>query len=384
MHRPVHVYLVSNQPTPNLTPALDTRLRPARVILLVSPGMREQARWLEEVLSSRGIVTREWPVDHAFDIEHVQNRVLELLEDEIPNVKAKRIQLNATGGTKPMSIAAYEAFRAYELPIFYVHPEKDRLVWLFHPDQPPAINIQDRIRLEPFLQAHGVNPRAELSRNIPNKALLEAGQQIVAHVEGFSRALGVLNFLAHKARATGEVEIERGHLRIANSLIELFAEHGFLQHSRGKLRFPDEDSRFFVNGGWLEYLVFDAARSLRRDDDRIQDVARSVNVERIIRGETVPNELDVVFLRDNRLYLIECKTSRFKDKGEDSHGAGVLYKLDALGDIMGGIKSRALLVSYQKFQRKDRDRARMMGIEVCAGAELQRLKTFLKKAIEPT
>ncbi len=50
-----HLYLMSDQPTPNLTPALDPATAPKEVILLVSPDRRRQAAWLAGVLQSRGI-----------------------------------------------------------------------------------------------------------------------------------------------------------------------------------------------------------------------------------------------------------------------------------------------------------------------------------------
>lgn len=49
----VHVCLVSEEATPNFIPVLDTRFRPREVILVVSPQMRERARWLKEALAHR-------------------------------------------------------------------------------------------------------------------------------------------------------------------------------------------------------------------------------------------------------------------------------------------------------------------------------------------
>jgi hypothetical protein len=44
-----HLYLVSAQATPNLTPALDSQVAPRRVVLLVSPDMHLGADWLERL-----------------------------------------------------------------------------------------------------------------------------------------------------------------------------------------------------------------------------------------------------------------------------------------------------------------------------------------------
>ena len=82
MHASTHLLLVSSQPTPNLTPALDPAVRPERVILLVSPDMTQRADWLQTVLARRGSRVERWPIDDAWDVEHIQFRVLELLEAE--------------------------------------------------------------------------------------------------------------------------------------------------------------------------------------------------------------------------------------------------------------------------------------------------------------
>jgi hypothetical protein len=100
-----HLCLVSAQATPNLTPVLDRALRPRRVILLVSPAMERRAEWLEAVLRRYSVRTDRWPIGDPWDLEHVQTRVLELLEAERASGEAQRIALNATGGTKPMSSA---------------------------------------------------------------------------------------------------------------------------------------------------------------------------------------------------------------------------------------------------------------------------------------
>lgn len=379
-----HLCLVSNQPTPNITPVLDQRLAPRSVVLLTSPSMERQANWLSDVMSRRGIKVTRWPVKFAYDIEHLQTRVMELLEDNKEPLSEGSIALNATGGTKPMSIAAYEVFRHDDLPIFYIHPEHDRLVWLHHPGGPqPAIDIEDRIRVEPFLQAHGVSVQHEPARNIPEARLLDVGKEILQSLHTFRNPLGTLNYVASNARNTRKAPISRGQYKQAKQLIRLFEEKGFLQYGNGQIMFPDEASRFFVNGGWFEYLVFDAVRRVRKRHPQIQDIARSVDVVRTHKGKRIRNELDVVFLCNNRLNIIECKTSRFRGKGEDSVGAEVVYKLDALGDLMGGIQARSMLVSYQNISDHHRNRAAGMSIKVCAGDELTKLEDFIEDMVAP-
>ncbi len=375
-----HINLISGQPLPNLLPAIDPGLRPRRIIQIVSPDMRERAEWLRDLLAQRRIRVEQWPVDDPWDIEHLQTRLLELLEQEAEEIGRQQIGLNVTGGTKPMSIAAYEACRAYDLPIFYIHPEKDRLIWL-HPSGAPARDLADRIRIEDFLSAHGIHVRGEPGRNVPNPSLLRVSDELIEQIDRYGHALSQLNWLAnHVDRNLLSKPVH--NVQRLRELIGQFERHGFLRRQRGRLRFPNEAARFFVNGGWLEYRVFDAVRQLRGDPQtHIHDIVRSIEIERQAAGAPVPNELDVVFLSDNRLHLIECKTRKFRGEGEGSPGAEAIYKLDTLADITGGLQARAMLVSYQDLSVHDLDRARDLGIAVCAGAQLRHLEGHLREFI---
>ncbi len=372
-----HVYLVSAQATPNITPAIDSTTQPQRVILLVSADMQQQADWLEAVLRPRGIKLERWPIIDPWDIESIQMTVLELLEKEQPHVATKQIALNATGGTKPMSIAAYETFRAYDLPIFYVHPERDHLTWL-HPLERPTQILANRINLEAFLQAHGATIEGKPQRNIPQKQHLEIAHTIIENLSRYQKPLGALNGLASQARrslVSPRVERERDAL---TELIDLFAHYGFLNRKNDKLHFPSEPDRFFVNGGWIEAWVFDRLRKLRQTDNTIQDGAYNINITRTQHGVSVPNELDVAFLRNNRLHIIECKTAKFSAEREQS-ATGALYKLDSLRDLMGGLQARAMLISYRDLPDFDLNRARDLGVYVCAGKKLLNLRHHLRQ-----
>ena len=149
MTHAIHVCLVSQEPTPNLTPVFDPALTPREVILVVTPEMERRADWLEAVLRPRRVKVSRWPIERAYDLEHVRDRLLALVATRAGDDLA----LNVTGGTKPMSIAAYEVFRAAERPVFYVDPVRDRVIWLHDPAGPrQAAMLADRIKLAAFLQ----------------------------------------------------------------------------------------------------------------------------------------------------------------------------------------------------------------------------------------
>jgi len=364
----IHLCLISDQPTPNLTPLLDASFQPKKVFLLTSPEKQLQAERLKQVIQPCGIHVSIWPIDDAMDVEHIRDRVLELLQDMDASGDVS-IALNATGGTKPMSIAAYEVFRGLDLPIFYVHPDKDRVIWM-HPAGRKSFDIEDRIRLPQFLQAHGVESTA-INRTAMPKCLRELTRTLVRDIDRFIKPLGTLNYLAFQATSSLQADLpkDKRNWRELGDLLDLFAQENLLEVSGSDVRFRDEDARFFVNGGWLEHHVFSVIHHIRSANPHIHDLAQGLEVQ---RGE-VRNELDVAFLCDNRLYLIECKTKQFKQGGSD-----VVYKLDALTDALGGLRAASMLVSFQPLRPSDKNRAKQAHIEVCAGRDIQHLDDTIR------
>jgi len=364
-----HLCLISDQPTPNITPVLDASFQPKEVILLTSPEKKLQAERLKLVIQPCGVRVSIWPIDDAMDVEHIRDRVFELLEQHEGS-----IALNATGGTKPMSIAAYGVFRGLDLPIFYVHPEKDRVIWM-HPSDRKAFDIEERIRLPQFLQAHGVQGKA-MNRTAMPGHLRELTRTLIRDIDRFTLPLGTLNYMAFQAKPSLQADLpkDKRSWKALRALMDLFAAGNLLEVEGDYVRFRDEDARFFVNGGWLEHYVFSVIHHIRRVNPHIHDLAQGLNV---VRGE-VCNELDVAFLCDNRLHLIECKTKQFKQGGSD-----VVYKLDALTDALGGLRARSMLVSFQRLGKADNNRASEARIAVCTGRDIQHLDEKIRRWIQP-
>ena len=372
------VLLVSDQPTPNLTPAIDPRTRPDQVVLVVSPKMTEQAGWLENTLKPRGIHVLRWAIDDPWDIVKLRDQLLALA---VEYEDSERV-LNATGGTKPMSIAAYEVFRDLGLPIFYVHPANDHLVWM-HPWQRKGFDLADRLKLPAFFQAQGAQVDGAIERSGIPARLRDLGAQLVRDVQRLERPLATLNWLASRANGSLTVTLDprqRDDLRL-NALLQRFVDADTASLHGTELRFADEAARFFANGGWLEEYVFGVIQGLRAELQPIQDLARGIEVIRGDGPRPVRNELDVVFLANNRLHVIECKTKRFKGGGAEGPGAEALYKLDTLAPLLGGLSARAMLVSFQPLSEPDRRRAAELKIRACVGRELHGLKEILRRWI---
>ncbi|QWF71551.1 DUF1887 family protein [Methylomonas paludis] len=360
--------LISEQPIPNLTPLLDKELRPAKVIMLVSDKMQAQANALQNILKPKGIQVERYRVTDPLNIEAMQNLILDILDAYKPG----EIALNATGGTKPMAIAAYDVFREFKHPVFYV---QDQLIWLYPKNKPQA--LAQHLKLKDYLSAYGadlINMPDHTGVIAPVHKLTET---LVNNMGIYANELGTLNYLALKAKNQQLcVEIEDGpqarpHLW---DIFDIFAAAGLCTINGHRLTFSNETARFTANGGWLESYAYGLCLKLKKSKG-IQDIANNITIERqSASANPVKNEIDIGLIYANSLHIIECKTKRFKENNDTD----ILYKLDSLRDLMGGLQSKAMLVSFNRLEKSSLARAKELKIELCCHSELRNLHQHLE------
>lgn len=282
-----------------------------------------------------------------------------------------------------MSIAAFDAFRAYGRPTFYIHPHTDFLFWL-HPQSHIKHQIEDRIRLRHFLLAYGAEIKSEGDVGVPT-AFQELATHLIEAIDDYDHAIATLNWYAVKAGSTLEsplLQDEHLEWEAFQQMLSRFEQAGALSIEHSRLVFPDEQARAFVNGGWLERHVYMQLRKLRKHLPIIQDVKLNLEVVRNTSHGKVENELDVAFLANNRLFLMECKTRRYpSDKGARGLGVEAIYKLDTLKDMLGGLHAQGMLVSYLPMREADITRANDLGIRVCQGKQLRQLYSIMEEWI---
>lgn len=375
-----HLFLVHDDLIPNITPALDTRFRPCNACLLTSPTTSDQAERLEMILKNAGVKVSRWQVNDSWDCDHLRERVLEFVASHGDG----EIALNVSGGTKPMSLAAYEVFRYADKPIYYVHPERDHVIWL-HPREWESFDLADRIKLPAYLTAHGMRLVKCESVSVPEN-LRQLTSALVKGVDRFEKPLTILNALAKQAEICLEsppIDMLKLQDPDMQELLGLFSSNGLLKvDSNNRLQFASEYARFYANGGWMEEHVYSVLYHLRKEIPTIQDLARNVQIEWDVKRSDVNNELDVTFLADNKLYIIECKTKKFDQSGNpDSDAAGVLYKLDTLRDYLGGVGAKAMLVSYRDISKVQKERAEEFSVRICDGNSIVNIGAVLRRWI---
>jgi hypothetical protein len=362
MPRTILVSLISDQAIPNVLFIKDHPK--ADLYVFISTVQMEQKGVVkhiikackEEVGNHQTILIEE---DSLIDFEKIINIELESQDDD-------HYLVNITGGTKMMSLGAYNFFtKIGASDIYYLPIGKSHFRQIFPLKKNKIKEIQFRINLLDYLEANGVavQPKAFSQKNY----LIRSKEQNEKIMEAF---LGELNFpikkmaeyfRSNKLRDTKNTFITEEILHEMEPIIQA----GFISGSSEK--FTREETNY-LTGDWFEEYTY----SLISDTlgKREEEIGKGV---RVTRGEKTSNEFDVMFTHENALYVIECKT----DVADDEEGklsqlfTNTLYKASTLKKDFG-LFVKYYLFSVNDFSRlsqEQQDRARVLDIKL-VGTEI--------------
>ncbi len=275
------------------------------------------------------------------------------------------VLINFTGGTKPMSIGAYQAGLASGCQMIYVDTQIEQ-IYHYVGGVPRAQPFQlDPITVGQVLAVHGkpINDHwtqskqpAEFEREV-TEAVYRARPGSLRQVLLLQNALRPL-----PAGANGEKTIPADGLEGAGAFVEQFEQAGEARREGAAWFFSPRLVKY-LNGDWLEQYV---ARALSADG-RFSDVAGNLQLA------GVENELDVACTLNGKLAIVECKSGKL-EKGQ---GAIMVSRLRALKESLAGTFGKTFLVTcYETRQLSARflDRAgeyvsSVIGIEQLAEVE---------------
>ncbi|NMB86855.1 MAG: DUF1887 family protein [Chloroflexi bacterium] len=243
------------------------------------------------------------------------------------------VTVNFTGGTKPMSIGAYQAGLAGGAPLLYVDTQKEQL-YLYQRGAPHS----EPFHLEPMtvgqiLAAHGkaVNANWTLTRQ-PSAVERSITEQIYTQRPGsLLQALSMQNLLRRQALdANQEKQIDQAAVEPAAWLAGWLQQAGEARIENDQIKISHCMARY-LDGAWLEQYVGLALES----DGRFADVAGNLQLAGI------ENELDVACTLNGKLAIVECKSGKM-EKGE---GAAVISRLRTLKESLAGTFGKSFLVN---------------------------------------
>ncbi|WP_041523217.1 Card1-like endonuclease domain-containing protein [Gilvimarinus agarilyticus] len=380
--QPTHdaqLVIVTDQPATTLCPILDARLRPREIVLITPPETHYQhfALWLKQACQPMGIHCSELTLSDIWDLDRVRAELEAYVDERL--TRGDTLVLNNTSSYKPISIISHEVFFYRNLPAFYVQHDQAR--WLSNPTGEPSFNLEDNVKIPAFLKAHGLSVKS-CERHGMAPELKTLAEHWLTHAETYSKAMGILNYYAAEAEDDLTATINESHLKgdtAFTALLDGIKSRNLASLSGNQLVFTSEATRFFACGGWMEQLVYSELLHLKREMPKLQDIAHSVVIDwqESYQQRPVRNELDAVVLYDNRLIVIECKTSRFSS----ADAKRPVYKLGAMIKHLGGPDTTGIIVSFHAISAKHCERAVLFDVHVCERDSLPTLTQHLRKLI---
>ncbi|MFZ7108769.1 Card1-like endonuclease domain-containing protein [Avibacterium avium] len=381
----IHFCLISGQAAPNLLPILDTEFKPQKAVFVVSKAMKKQAEHLAKVFTANKVQVEQINLEDEFDFAKTSEQLLSLVE----KYEDENAALNVTGGTKLISIAAADAFNMIEKPIFYINTDNNEIIFLSKDENKEWIAnkpLNTNITLSTYLAAYGKGIKTAQYKI--NSSLLEPMQPVIKYYDKYKDILPSLNFAAAEAEKNKlKYEFDKKFSMTAefeDFLNELDFQR-LIDYNGRLVHFKNEETRAFLNGGWLEDYVFQQVKAIKKVDDILEnaeltnDQYQQNKSDYIAQNRGNKNEFDVIFLAKNKLHIIECKTQKF-GKGTGQKAEDILYKLETLKDY-GGLMTKKCLVSYFEVPEAVSNRAKSLNIHIIQGKDIARLKQLIQEWI---
>lgn len=324
--------LLSEQHVPNLLSV--HHYKPDQLVLIESAHMakRRAADHFLKALEIGGLDYKERCTVEPLEAEDNLAAVRRALQRAYGNGPTSDWIANLTGGTKPMSIATYEFFKALGAKLVYTNVA--RPAQFLDMESNVSEDCDHRLGIKEFLAGYGFESKKS--------------DQKIAEAE--SRARDWETSAKLFARQVSDEDIlildENERRRARDRGIEL---------PSSRFRFPCDELRKtwldnaetrkltkheaqFLTGGWLEVFFWNL---LRRHSNElgIWDVKLGLEVGRC--GDASGNDFDVAFVDNHGLSMVECKTG----SQEHDPGADILYKVEAVVRQFRALRVRSYLAT---------------------------------------
>lgn len=350
----IMVCLISGQHVPNLLSIRSETPVPDRLVLIVTPLMkaRDKHNQLLNALAAGRLdyrtrhdikdLTKEDSISETHDL--LKKIYKEHLKDELV--------VNLTGGTKPMCIGAYEFSKEKNLRTLYVpegnqHEAIDLL-------RGSTVDLKHRLSTAEFLEGYGfsVLNLGDLERSRERADdLFGLAALLTANSEdhGLRGMLGKIQELMREKRENdrkgwnrdGLILTEDSNVYLDNDAIRSRIAEKLGLETNGSIFLGSLDKHKveFLAGKWLEVFVWGMLNPFM-GDERIWDLNQGVRVGKIFPGED--NDLDVAFMMNQSLCIVECKTG---GQEHDPAGKDVLYKIEAIKSGLRALRVRTYLAT---------------------------------------
>lgn len=297
--------------------------------------------------------------------------------------KNQAYYVNLAGGSRYMALSVQHVFSNFNAHFFYVQTRENLIVKtifdnsIFDNDD-EIVPIRYRMTLGEYFSVYGLTHDLEALGD-PVGSVEQAQHLFNLFSKRILRTSDykVLDVLRERYRGWDSLNIHEVKAPVNDKMVPIpnlsdFLDFiGFVPAQPGVLSHDELD---YLTGGWFEEYVYYLIKATMQPDD----IALGVRIDGCtqIRHN---NELDVCFIKNNQLFVIECKSGI----SSESMFNEIVYKVCALKEVLLGVACESYIFSLKKDPTGDLKKiAQYMGVTFCDFDVLTRedkLRKVLKK-----
>ena len=292
----------------------------------------------------------------------------------------KQYYLNLAGGNRYMTLSVQHVFEEFNTLFFYTQTRENQIVKTIfdhsiYDDDDEVFPVKHRMTLKEYFGLYGLQsdvhqPRKQVKETTFSQHLFTMFSQNLLGRGDYQ----VMETLREKYRnwkflIISQVENpDKEYMNAIPNLSKFLDFIGFVPERPGSLQNYEIE---YLTGGWFEEYVYALIKNVLQPDD----IAMGVHISNGIIKHN--NELDVCFMKANKLFVIECKTG----VTSESLFNEIVYKVCALKEVLLGT-SNSYIFSLKKDHKGNwKKTAKYLGITFCDWLNLTKpemLKNILK------
>lgn len=338
------ISLVSDHTIPNILPI--HHFKPDDLLFISTTAMEKKNK-VADILNALDRLGLQYKIDPIIVREDSILDCHKKIGMWIEGKEDAEFVVNLTGGTKIMSIAAYEFFKDYSSKMIYIPISKNEFIVPF-PKKRPSEPVQLDLRLSviEYLTAYGLTAVNESRLDSCCEDAIkrkELSNWIANNYDKLKNLLMWLYQILGSYRKKKQFTLEGNFFGASNEEIQLLSRLNFAYDKETVFKELCKSEINYLTGGWLEEFCF--VKILELVGKGIDDAVIGLQLRNSQGGN---NEFDIMFTRDNALYFIECKSL---DQNEDKK-ADALYKVGALQKEFG-LRVESFFVTTSPYILKD-------------------------------
>ena len=310
---------------------------------------------------------------------HENNMLYEYICRTIKNKLNAETQyyLNLAGGNRYMTLSVQHVFEEFNTLFFYTQTRENQIVKTIfdhsiYDDDDEVFPIKHRMTLKEYFGLYGLQSDVETPRKMVKEVAFSQHLFTMFSQNLLGRGdYQVMETLREKYRNWKFLiisEVENPHKEYMTPIPNLgkFLEYiGFVPERPGSLQNHEIE---YLTGGWFEEYVYALIKEVLKPDD----IAMGVHISNGIIKHN--NELDVCFIKANKLFVIECKTGVTNEKLFNE----IVYKVCALKEVLLGTSNSYIFSLKKDMKGNWKKTAKYMGITFCDWLNLTKADNLKK------